>query len=163
MPNVALVLKQEIARLSRREARAVARPLRKLTAQHRRDGAALKRRLKALESRLLQLAGAVEKLGKNLESQGGAAAVELGEKWRKDTVRSTRRRLKLTQGAFAKLLGVSLGSVNGWETGRAQPRAAQQAAILALRNGEGVSAPDNSKKRSKPRRRAAKRRGTAAR
>ena len=37
MPNIATVLKQEISRLARKEAKAHVEPLRKVTAQYRRD------------------------------------------------------------------------------------------------------------------------------
>ena len=37
-------------------------------------------------------------------------------------IKKLRRGLKLTQEAFARLLGVSIRSVAGWEGGRSKPR-----------------------------------------
>ena len=52
---------------------------------------------------------------------------------RKDTVRATRRHHKLSQGAFAKLIGVGLNTVWLWGNGRTTPRPKQQAAVIELR------------------------------
>jgi len=155
MPNVASVLKQEISRLARKEARIMVRPLRKLAAQLRRDAAALKRRLKAQDRALSQLRSNAARQARALaEKAGKPVPVAFGEKWRKDTVRSTRRRLRLTQGQFARRLGVSLGSVNGWETGRTVPRERQKAAILELRNADraAVAPPPQQQERRRGRR-----------
>ena len=49
MPNVATVLRDEIARLSRKEIRSHVDPTRKATAQHRREIRSLKRQVAQLE------------------------------------------------------------------------------------------------------------------
>ena len=49
MPNIAKVIKEEISRISRHEAKVAVTPIRKPTIRLRRDVAALKTRLAALE------------------------------------------------------------------------------------------------------------------
>ena len=61
MPNIAAVLKQEIARVARRETGTQIKLLRKTAAQQRRGIAALKRSISALERRVAQLAGTMRK------------------------------------------------------------------------------------------------------
>lgn len=52
MPNIASVLKEEIARVARKELRGETEKLKKAAVQHRSDIAALKRRVTALEQQL---------------------------------------------------------------------------------------------------------------
>lgn len=47
-------------------------------------------------------------------------------------VRSTRKRLGLTQGQFADQFGFSLGAVRDWEQGRATPEGATRAFLLVI-------------------------------
>ena len=49
MPDIAAVLKEEIARLARKEVRSQTEGLKKASAQYRRDIAALKRQVAELE------------------------------------------------------------------------------------------------------------------
>lgn len=134
MPNVAAVLKEEIRRLARKESKTAVGPLKKQLAAERKASASVRKELAAQKRALAQLVGAVKR-----QAKGGGAAVTVeaaaapAGKWRKDTVRSTRRALGLTQGQLAKLVGVSPITVSFWETGRSIPRAKQQAAVLAVR------------------------------
>jgi hypothetical protein len=57
MPNLGSVLKQEIARIARREIRAQTNAAKKATTQHRRHIAFLRRRIDDLEKRVAALAG----------------------------------------------------------------------------------------------------------
>ena len=57
MPNIGSLFREEITRLSRREARGQIEPAKKAIAQHRRDIAALKRQFSQLERQLKLLAG----------------------------------------------------------------------------------------------------------
>ncbi|HVS17168.1 MAG TPA: helix-turn-helix domain-containing protein [Planctomycetota bacterium] len=134
MPNFASALKEEIRRLARKEGKALVAPLKKALATERKAVAKLRKQVaanartagKAARS-VAAKAVPVEAAGK---SRGGRA---LAEGWRKDTVRSTRKALGLTQGQFAKLVGVSQITVSFWETGRSTPRLAQQNSVLAAR------------------------------
>ncbi|MDO8385914.1 MAG: helix-turn-helix domain-containing protein [Polaromonas sp.] len=129
MPNIASVLKEEIARVARKEVRSDTQPLKKSSASHRSDIAALKRRVAALEQM-------VKRLGK----QAGAktAAPDAGPpagsfRFSASGLMAQRKRLGLSAAEAGKLLGVSDQSVYKWENGKTRPRASQFAAIAALR------------------------------
>ncbi|MDP2035180.1 MAG: helix-turn-helix transcriptional regulator [Polaromonas sp.] len=129
MPNIASVLKEEIARVARKEVRSDTQPLKKSSASHRSDIAALKRRIAALEQM-------VKRLGK----QAGAktAAPDAGPpagsfRFSASGLMAQRKRLGLSAAEAGKLLGVSDQSVYKWENGKTRPRASQFAAIAALR------------------------------
>lgn len=130
MPNVATLLKQEIRRLSRREGRAVALPLRKTLARQRRTLAALRRELARQQSEVARLARA-------LRDRSGAAAVPAPEaqkvRFQPRGLRSHRARLGLSAGDYGRLLGVSAQTIYHWEQGKSRPRAAKRAALAALR------------------------------
>lgn len=129
MPNVAALLKQEITRLARKEDRGAIDPLKKASAQHRRAIAALRRQIAQLQRQFATL-------GRRLEKGAGAApAAPEGPKVRfvARGLRSHRARLGLSAAEYGKLVGVSAQSIYNWEQGAARPRAAQLAALVALR------------------------------
>ena len=59
--------------------------------------------------------------------------MEGGQQWTGDDVRALRRRLRLSQAAFADRLGVRQQTVSEWETEQYRPRgaSARMLAILA--------------------------------
>jgi DNA-binding XRE family transcriptional regulator len=129
MPNVAALLKQEITRLARKEGRGAVDPLKKASAQHRRAIAALRRQIAQLQRQLATL-------GRRLEKGAGAAPAAPEEPKVRFVARglhSRRARLGLSAAEYGKLVGVSAQSIYNWEQGAARPRAAQLAALVALR------------------------------
>ena len=130
MPNIATVLKDEIARVARKAVRSEIAGLRKATAAHRAEIAALKRRLQALEQELRRVAKAHAKGA----SVGDARAPPRALRFSPKSLASQRRRLGLSATDCALLLGTSGQSIYNWEGGKARPRAPQLAAIAALRN-----------------------------
>ena len=133
-PSFASSFRSEVSRLARKEARAVVGPALK-------DLSAAKQTIREQKRSIAQLERTVAHLSSLLTAQAKASGdttvaqkAKRAEKWRKDSVRSTRRRLRLTQAEFAELVGVSLGSVNGWETGRTEPREALKREVLELRS-----------------------------
>jgi len=50
-------------------------------------------------------------------------------------IKTLRKKMKLSQAEFAKKLGVSIGSITGWERSKTTPREAQVKKILALMAG----------------------------
>lgn len=127
MPNIGAVLKQEIARLSRREIRSEVQATRKASAQYRRHIAALRRQVAALERQVVMLSRRVRATP--------VPPAETSTKFRfvAKGLRSQRARLGLSAEEYAKLLGVSAQSIYNWERGVATPRPAQVAAIATLR------------------------------
>jgi DNA-binding XRE family transcriptional regulator len=132
MPNIASVLKSEIARLARKEVRAQTDPLKRQSAQHRAEIASLKREVKALQ-RQLKLAS--RPTGRARGAAAAAAEDEGGPQLRFSAKRlaSQRKRLGLSAQAFGSLVGVTGQSIYKWESGHARPRQAQLRAIAAVR------------------------------
>jgi DNA-binding transcriptional regulator YiaG len=129
MTNIASVLKAEISRVARKEVRAEVQALKKSSAAHRRDIAALKKRLQALE--------------RQAKKQKRTAAVtpsansgeESGRQLRFSPTRlaAQRKKLNLSAAKFAALIGVSPISVYKWENGNVRPQRPQLEAIAAAR------------------------------
>src|SRR5689334_24838429 len=111
MPNIAAVLKDEIARIARKEARAQTAEFKKASAQYRANIAALRRRIDELERQ-------VKRASKGA-GQGAAAAPQDEEDGDQTTHRrfsatrlaAQRRKLGLSAAEFASLIGVSCQSV----------------------------------------------------
>lgn len=128
MPNIATVLKAEIARIARKELRAEGDALKKTAAVHRREIAALKKRVQFLErqakSRVRKTAAVVDQTEQSPDRPLRFSATRFA---------AQRKRLGLSAANFAALLGVSPISVYKWEAGKARPRRAQLEAIAAAR------------------------------
>lgn len=130
MPNIASVLKEEIARVSRKETRAETQQLKKSSAHFRADIAALKRRIAALE----QLVGRLGKAAGKKPARAPADAPGTSFRFSASGLLAQRKRLGLSAAEAGRLLGVSDQSVYKWETGKTRPRASQFPAIAELRS-----------------------------
>jgi len=129
MPNIGTVLREEIARLSRREIRSQVDATRKATAQHRRDIAALKRQVAQLQRQVTGLSRKVHGAPSAAAPDPTAKRVRFVAKG----LRSQRNRLGLSATDFGKLLGVSSQSIYNWERELAHPRPEQLSRLAALR------------------------------
>ena len=127
MPNIASVLKSEIARVARKEVRAEVESLKKAVNTHRSEIAALKRRAQALEQ-------ALKRIQKSQPKPGPLAAPDSGKPLRFSAkgLAKQRQRLGLSAEAVGKLVGASGQSVYNWEDGETRPRASHLPAIVAL-------------------------------
>jgi len=105
MSNLMSALKYEVVRLSRKEAKAAADPLRKPAVAARTALADLKRRVKALEGECKRLQALLAKCPQPESPEPAASTKKLRITAR--NVKCLRRRLGLTPPAFAKLLGVT--------------------------------------------------------
>ena len=130
MPNIANVLKSEIARVARKEVRAETKGLKQAIAPYRTQIAELRRRTRELE---LQ----VKRLGRvTAKAASAAPAEDAGERSLRFSAKglaAQRRRLGLSAQAFGALIGASGQSVYKWEEGKTRPRAKNLPAIAALR------------------------------
>jgi len=133
MPTLAAALKLEIRRLAAKEIRRVVRPvgrvkkaMKALRLAQREQG----RVLTGIERRLLRLRS---------RTLGGAQGSSAGGRLSAESIRSLRARLGMTRKQFAALLGVSPGSIFGWETGRTVPRGASRDRLAEIRK-KGVRA-----------------------
>jgi DNA-binding transcriptional regulator YiaG len=140
MPNIASILKSEIARVARKELRGGTLHLQKAVSGYRSEIAALKRRAQALEQQLRRLSK-----GKGRgNGKAAAAAAEAGDddgdgdglqgfRFSAKGLASHRKRLGLSAHECGLLLGASGQSIYKWEDGKARPRAKHLPAIAALR------------------------------
>jgi len=133
MSNVVKVLKAEIARISKREAKSATQGIGKSTTWLRKVVADLKRRVVLLEKENKRLSSAmkkyqVEQLQKPDEETKKARLTSKG-------IRSLRNKLGLSQAGFAKLVGVTTHAVYLWENkeGALSLRDKTNAALLLIR------------------------------
>jgi DNA-binding transcriptional regulator YiaG len=129
MPNIGALLKQEIARLSRREIRGQVQATKKASSQYRRHIAALKRQVTTLERQMALLQRRV--LGPAAAAASGSTNHRV--RFVAKGLKSHRNRLGLSATDYGRLVGVSAQSVYNWEQGHADPRAEQRKMIAALR------------------------------
>jgi DNA-binding transcriptional regulator YiaG len=133
MPNFAKALKSEIARISRKEARIAFSGIRKSAISLKKHVASLKSRISALEKENRFLTAA--------EKRRSAQQPQLISETTKRTritskgMLSLRRKLRLTQVEFAKLLGTTSQTIYMWEhkNGALRVRKNMMAAILSVK------------------------------
>ena len=128
MPNIGVLLKQEITRLSRREIRAEARTTKQASSQYRHNIAALKREMVTLKRQVALL----QRRDRSSVPAGGPDGIKV--RFVAKGLRSQRSRLGLSAEDYGKLVGVSGQSVYNWEQGHSIPRSQQASAIAALRS-----------------------------
>lgn len=129
MPNIASVLKDEIARVARKELRSETEKLKKASTQYRTDIAGLKRRMATLEQQVKQLS---KKAGRNTpapEEPAETSRVRFSAKG----FASQRQRLGLSAADMGALVGVSAQTIYNWEAESSRPRQQQMVAIAAVR------------------------------
>jgi DNA-binding transcriptional regulator YiaG len=133
MPNVMKVLRDEITRLARKEVKGSVTKVHKPTVQLKHDVAELKRTVTALVKATNIIRDVLEKI---VTSQP-AEAPEQAEKARitGKGVRSLRRKLRLSQAEFGRLIGVTAQAVVNMEkkNGPLAVRKVTRAALLAIR------------------------------
>ncbi len=131
MPNIASVLKTEIARIARKEIRTEIDALKKVSAQQRTTIAALRRQLTTLEKKLRDLAR--QKPRKAAEAAAQPEADEQRPRFSPSWLAAHRAKLGLSAAQYGQLAGVSTLSIYRWEQGRAKPRRAQLLALARVR------------------------------
>jgi DNA-binding transcriptional regulator YiaG len=113
MANVAKVLKEEIARISRKETKAAITQIGKSQTSLKKTVADLKKRILSLEKENRRLLAEAKKQ-KALPAQ--KPAEEAGKaRFSAKGIRSLRSKLGITQAEFAKLAGTTTHSVYLWE------------------------------------------------
>lgn len=133
MPNLMKTLRDEITRLARKEVKAAVTKVHKPTVQLKHDVAALKRTVAALVKDNKRLQGIVDQIVKAQP----APAPEAADKARLTGkgIRSLRRKLKVSQADFGRLIGVTAQAVVNMEKkqGPLAVRKVTRVAILAIR------------------------------
>ena len=135
MPNIMSVLKSEITRLARKEAKAVVSPVKKASATYRGLIAGLRKQVAGLQKELSALKKSVPAPAKAL----AAAQEPQGRFWITGKgVKALRKRLGLTQARFGKLAGVSVPTVIKWEGSQGKAPIRLKAAIARLQAIRGM-------------------------
>lgn len=133
MPNVMKVLKAEISRLAKKEAKSATQKLRADTVSLKRRAAQQGRLVAALQRELKKFSG----LAKQQRTSGLAPSEQelRGARISSGMVRRVRAKLGLSQAQLAKLVGVSSISIYMWESksGRLNLRNATRTSFLAVR------------------------------
>lgn len=131
MPNIASVLKQEISRIAKKEAKAFFKDLPSSFGVLKKTVSSQKKRIATLESKVAKLEKALAKDSKlALPKPEELEHSRLGA----SNVLKLRKKLDLTRAELGKLIGASTNSIFLWENGKATPRAAAKAKIIALRS-----------------------------
>jgi predicted transcriptional regulator len=128
MPDIASILKVEISRLARKEARRATDTLKKAVSVYRTEIAALKRRTEILEREIKRTRRATVPQPR-VEVDASESKVRFSAKG----LAAQRQRLGLSVGECALLLGASGQSIYNWERGNARPRASHMPKIVAMR------------------------------
>ena len=129
MANVMSVLKFEISRLARKEARQVVAPVKKASANYRGLIAGLRKQLDALQNEVAALRRVAPKADKAVLAKQAPE----GRFWITGPgVKALRKRLGLTQALFGKLAGVSVPTVIKWEGAKGKAPIRLKAAIARL-------------------------------
>jgi hypothetical protein len=149
MPTFAATLKTEIRRLAAKEFQRALRSLKRVQRQVknlRLNTRGHKRTLAKIERRMLRLKTAVG------VRRGRVPAGAGGPRMSPESIRTLRARLRMTRVQFADLLGVSPGSIFGWETGRTIPRGSSLERLAEVRKSGGGSAARPAGRRRRGRR-----------
>ncbi len=126
MPNFSTILKGEITRLARKEIRVAIDPVRKANAAHRKEIAELKRQVASLQRDLKAASKPAKARAETDQASSGSA------RFSAKGLKSLRAKLGLSAAEFGLLVGASGQSIYKWETGKAVPRASQQALLAAV-------------------------------
>lgn len=129
MPNVAVVLRDEIRRLARKEIREHVGPLKKSNTELRRSVAALKGEVATLQRSLRYLEKQETRRLASKPKQSEAAGVRFSPKW----LKADRKRLGLSAKDYGRLVGVTPLTIYNWEGGKSKPRARQLASWAKVR------------------------------
>jgi DNA-binding transcriptional regulator YiaG len=150
--TLASALKDAVRRASSRETQKSLRRLRRLQRQVkalRQEARAQRRIVAGVERRFARLKARVLRTG---------VSAGPGRPLTPQSIRSLRERLGMPRVEFAKLLGVSPGSIFGWETGRTLPRGRSVARLREVRKMGVRAARGEGSKGRRGRRRAGRRR-----
>ena len=130
MATLASALKSEVRRVAASEVKKVLRSVRRLLKQVK----TLKQAARDQRRNLASVEARMDRLKVRLALRRARGK---GPRVSADSIRSFRSRVAMTREQFARLLGVSPGSIFGWETGRTTPRGRSAARFLEVRK-QGV-------------------------
>ena len=132
--NLMSVLKAEISRLAKKEAKREVAPVKKVNAGYRGLIAGLRKRIDSLEKELAGVKRSAPKAEKVLASKTQPE----GRFWITGKgVRAMRKKVGLTQVKFGKLVGVSVPTVVNWEKAKGKVEIRKKATMARLQGLKG--------------------------
>ena len=131
MPDFARAVKEEIVRLAKKEVKQAVGPLNARVRE-------LSRAVSSQEKKIAGLEKTVSRQEEELRQADPVPETAPPEEVKKARisprlVKTQRKRLKLNQTQFARLLNVSVAAVRSWEQGRAMPKKDTLATFVAVR------------------------------
>lgn len=129
MPNLNVVLGEEIRRLARKEIKIQTKPLADAVSRYRSDIAALKKQNRDLERRLNKVAKGRAASAKSVETDDDAHRPRFSPGW----VKKHRDKLGLSAADYGALVGVAGLTIYNWEKGTSTPRTKQLLAWSEVR------------------------------
>lgn len=134
MAKLLEAIREEVHKQARKEMRQALAPLNKKIAGLRKSLADANKRIAQLEKRTKRQQRVIET---STEAPALAAApppeVDSNKRLSAGLIKKLRKRLGISQGELAILVGVSQPAVASWEQDRANPRSDTRARIIALR------------------------------
>ena len=129
MPNIALVLREEIMRLARKEIRAQTSSVRKLLTQLKSTQVELKKTASELKAKVARL----ERRSKSDSERGSGEDAAKKTRFNSKGIVTHRTKLGISAADYGKLVGVTGQTIYKWEQGTARPREAQLTALASVR------------------------------
>jgi len=129
MTSLTKALKDETARIARKEIRAEAVAARQISGKYRKEVAELKRRIGSLEKEI----GVLRRHEGRRAFQKPAMELADGARFTPNWVKTHRKKLALSAADYAALIGVHAMTIYNWEHGRSKPRRSQLAALVSIR------------------------------
>jgi DNA-binding transcriptional regulator YiaG len=148
MTNFSSVLKSEIVRVARKEARAEVASLKKASTQHRGAIAQLRREVAELQKQLRQASRQmVDQVarqttrqvaaGSRASASGAAAAPSAPDtpprRFSAGRLAAHRAKLGISAAAYGRLVGIGGQTIFNWEQGKSRPNAQQLQRLAAVR------------------------------
>ena len=137
MPNIAIILREEISKIARKEVKDQVRELKQTVREQRDAIARLEKQLGPAKSK----AAAKPTAAKPTTAKPAAktSKAPAGDKRKQpriapDTIKKHRKRLKISQAELGKLLNVSTNTVLRWEAGTSKPRNKHLPGLAQLRS-----------------------------
>lgn len=134
MPNIAQVLKQEISRLARKEARQECASLLTQIRNLRDTVSKQKTTIEKLERTLANLGGKIPKSSKPIQAPVEAEEGKVRVRMSPASIKRIRDKFAISQAQMGQLLEVSTNTVVRWEAGSSTPRDRYKQALAKLRS-----------------------------
>jgi len=131
MTDLAIILKNEIRRIAKKESKNALVHAHRQIAQHRHDIAKLKKIIHEQFKRISRLEALEQK---QVREDKPSQNLPEGIRFSSRSVKAQRTRLNLSAELYGKLLGVSAQTIYDWERKRSRPRKQQMASWLESRS-----------------------------